>query len=82
MENIKSKIIPESLKRNIDETLTKQLFNANRYYAETNPNISHLINKELMDSPTEFLNKLIERWDWHNLYYELLLEPAYSNLVR
>ena len=82
MENIKSKIIPESLKRNIDETLTKQLFNANRYYAETNPNISHLMNKELMDSPTEFLNKLIERWDWHNLYYELLLEPAYSNLVR
>lgn len=63
MENIKSKIIPESLKRNIDETLTKQLFNANRYYAETNPNISHLMNKELMDSPTEFLNKLIERWD-------------------
>ena len=40
MENIKSKIIPDELKINIDEIMEKQLFNANRYYAESNPFIS------------------------------------------
>ena len=45
MENIKSKIIPESLKSNIDEVMERQLFNANRYYAESNPEISSLMKK-------------------------------------
>ena len=45
MENIKSKIIPESLKSNIDEVMERQLFNANRYYAESNPQISSLMKK-------------------------------------
>ena len=82
MENIKSKIIPESLKSNIDEVMEIQLFNANRYYAESNPEISDLMEKELYQSPTEFLHRLKTRWDWHNTYYELLLEPAFDKIIR
>ena len=82
MENIKSKIIPNTMKENIDEILEQQLFNANRYYAESNPNISQLMSEELWDSPEVFLKKLIDRWNWHNSYYEELLEPAFSDIVR
>jgi len=82
MENIKSKIIPEEWKENIDEIMEGQLFNANRYYAESNPNISSLMYDELYDTPQVFLRRLIDRWNWHNSYYELLLEPAYLSLVR
>ena len=81
MENLKSKIIPEEWKENIDEIMERQLFNANRYYAESNPNISKLMSKELHNSPQIFLKNLIDRWNWHNSYYELLLEPAYSSLI-
>lgn len=82
MENIKSKIIPESLKSNIDEVMERQLFNANRYYAESNPEISSLMKRELYQSPMEFLHKLKTRWNWHNTYYELLLEPAFTKIIR
>lgn len=82
MENIKSKIIPDNLKNNIDEVMEEQLFNANRYYAESNPEISNLMQEELHNSPEIFLNKLRTRWNWHNIYYEELLEPAYEKLVR
>lgn len=82
MENLKSKIIPSIWKKNIDEILEKQLFNANRYYAESNSNISLLMNMELSEQPDVFFKKLTDRWDWHNSYYELLLEPAYSDLVK
>ncbi|MGM9834394.1 MAG: C39 family peptidase [Bacilli bacterium] len=82
MENIKSKIIPNIMKKNIDEILEQQLFNANRYYAESNPNISQLMNKELLNAPEIFLKRLIDRWDWHNSYYEVLLEPAFLDLIR
>lgn len=82
MSDIKSKIIPNGMKSNIDEILEKQLFNVNRYYAESNPNISQLMDLELSNTPEEYLKKLIERWNWHNYYYEELLEPAYLNLFR
>ena len=82
MENIKSKIIPNVMKKNIDEILEQQLFNANRYYAESNPDISQLMNKELLNAPEIFLKRLIDRWNWHNSYYEVLLEPAFSDLIR
>lgn len=82
MENLKSKIIPDWLKVNIDEVLEKQLFNVNRYYAESNPNISNLMQDELFENPMDFLKKLKERWNWHNSYYEDLLEPSYSSLVK
>ena len=82
MENIKSKIIPEELKINIDEIMEKQLFNANRYYAESNPFISDLMKKELDDVPTVFLRRLQDRWRWHNHYYEELLEPAFQTLIK
>lgn len=82
MENIKSKIIPESLKINIDEIMEQQLFNANRYYAESNPEISNLMQKELHQRPEEFLHRLKTRWNWHNSYYELLLEPAFEKIVK
>lgn len=82
MENIKSKIIPEELKINIDEIMEKQLFNANRYYAESNPFISDLMKKELDDIPAVFLRRLQDRWKWHNCYYEKLLEPAFQTLIK
>ena len=82
MENIKSKIIPNYLKNDIDEIMEQQLFNANRYYAESNPEISNLMQQELLDGPEEFLQKLKDRWLWHNTYYEELLEPSYQNLVK
>ncbi len=82
MENIKSKIIPNYLKKNIDEIMEQQLFNANRYYAESNPNISNLMNSELYNEPEVFLNRLINRWNWHNSYYETILEPAYTTLIK
>ena len=63
MENIKSKIIPESLKSKIDEVMESQLFNANRYYAESNPKISSLMESELHQSPEEFLHRLKTRWN-------------------
>ena len=68
MENIKSRIIPENIKYDIDEIMEQQLFNANRYYAESNPEISNLMRKELFQSPEEFLHKLKTRWDWHNSF--------------
>ena len=57
-------------------------FNANRYYAETNPDISNLMNKEITENPVVFLNRLRERWNWHNSYYEDLFEKAYSRVVK
>lgn len=82
MENIKSKIIPENLKINIDEIMEQQLFNANRYYAESNPKISNLMQKELYQRPEDFLYRLRTRWNWHNTYYELLLEPAFEKIIK
>ena len=58
MENIKSKIIPNTMKKNIDEILEQQLFNANRYYAESNPNISQLMSNELLNGPEVFFKKI------------------------
>ena len=81
MENIKSKIIPEDLKNNIDDVLERQLFNANRYYAESNPEISNLMERELYQRPEEFLYRLKTRWNWHNTYYEFLLEPAFDKII-
>ena len=82
MENVKSRIIPESWKNNIDEIMEKQLFNANRYFAEANPNISYLMQQELYDTPMEFLNKLMSRWNWHNEFYEILLEPVCDSILK
>ena len=82
MGEFKSRIIPSNWKENIDEIMEQQLFNANRYFAEANPNISYLMQQELYDTPMEFLNRLMERWNWHNTFYEMLLEPACSSLLR
>ena len=82
MENIKSRIIPENLKNNIDEIMEQQLFNANRYYAEFNLEISDLMKAELYQTPEIFLERLRWRWNWHNTYYEKLLESAYEKIVR
>ncbi len=75
---MKKDIIPTSLKLNIDEVLEKQLFNANRYFAETNKTISKQMDKEIKDKSVNFLFKLKNRWNWHNMFYEYKLEPAYE----
>lgn len=80
MNNIKKTIIPNEMKKNIDEVLENQLFNANRYYAESNPEISRLMNEQIHQSPATFLLELKERWNWHNHFYEDLLEPAFKEI--
>lgn len=82
MKNIKKEIIPQEIKTNIDEILEKELFNANRYYAENDVNISKLMESEMKKSPIDFLRELRYRWDWHNHFYEDLLEPAYLEIVQ
>lgn len=82
VNSIKSKIIPESMKENIDDILEQQLFNANRYYAESNPNISKLMQYEANKSSIEFLSELRQRWNWHNIFYEDLAEKAYLELIK
>ncbi|MBR6778582.1 MAG: C39 family peptidase [Clostridia bacterium] len=82
MKNFKKEIIPQEMKRNIDEILEKELFNANRYYAENDVNISKLMESEMKKSPIDFLRELRYRWNWHNHFYEELLEPAFSEIVQ
>jgi len=79
--NLKSLIIPEEMKKNIDSILEEQLFNANRYYAESNSNILNLMNIELKKDSISFLSELKNRWKWHNSFYEDLLEPAFLELL-
>lgn len=79
--NIKSQIIPDEMKEKIDEILEQQLFNANRYYAESNSNIFELMRLEIFKPSTIFLDDLKSRWNWHNHFYEELLEPAYIELT-
>lgn len=79
--NIKKQIIPEEWKEDIDQILSNELLNANRYFAEINPKISQLIEKESNKTPEIFLQDLKERWEWHNRFYENLLEPALPLLL-
>lgn len=76
VSNIKKQIIPEEWKENIDQILSNELLDANRYFAEINPKLSQLIENESNKTPEIFLQDLRERWEWHNRFYENLLEPA------
>lgn len=77
VSEFKRKIIPKEMKLNIDAILEEQLFNANRYYAKLNADISKLARAEMVKLPTQFLAELKRRWTWHNHFYEDLLEPAF-----
>ena len=79
---MKSIIIPNEMKPNIDNILEEQLFNANRYYAESNSNIFELMENEKTKSSKDFLHELNARWNFHNEFYEHLLEPAYLELTK
>lgn len=78
---IKRKIIPESWKENIDEIVSTELVGANRYFAAKDENIASLIENESAHDPVTYLRDLHERWDWHNDFYENLLEPSISSLL-
>ena len=80
VSEFKKKIIPKEMKLNIDAILEEQLFNANRYYAKSNTDISALAKAELVKLPTQFLAELKRRWTWHNYFYENLLEPAFLEI--
>lgn len=77
----KQSIIPPELKQNVDEILKTQLFGVNQYYAESNPRISTLMKDEINKTSVEFLSELKKRWNWHNHFYEDLLEPAINELL-
>ena len=66
------------MKLNIDAIMNEQLLNANRSYAETNENI--VANMEILSKtlPSVFLSELKKRWNWHNHFYENLLEFCYN----
>ncbi len=80
MINYKSKIIQKYFDENIDNYMEKQLFNANRYYAETN--LGMLMSEELNEKPEDYYKKLVDRWNWHNSFYESLLEPAILDIIK
>ncbi len=79
--NIKKAIIPEEWKETIDDIMEKQLFNANRYYAENNPQLSEIVNAYTQLSSSEFLRILKKQWNWHNNFYENMLEPVVSSYL-
>jgi hypothetical protein len=76
----KQAIIPEDWKPRIDEVVEEQLVGANRYFAEANPQLAQLIEREKKRSPQDFNRALRDRWKWHNVLYETLLEPALPDL--
>lgn len=78
---IKRKIIPEDWKENIDKIIAEELVGANRYFAATNKDIVPLIEEESTYDPVTYLRDLQERWDWHNDFYENLLEPSIESLL-
>lgn len=74
-------IIPNEMKNNIDKILEEQLFKANRSYSEKNKIVKELMDIELKKSSIDFLKELDYRWNWHNSFYEELLEPSYFELM-
>lgn len=81
MRNLKSRIIPSAWKRDIDGVVERELVGANRYFAEANPRLGELIEEISTLPPTEFYQELRSRWNWHNQFYEDLLEPALPLLL-
>lgn len=73
---LKRDIIPTEWKNDIDKRLIDDLLYANRYFASSNPKMKDQITKEIKTVPTLFYKHLVDRWDWHNNFYEGLLEPA------
>lgn len=80
--DIKKKIIPEEWKEDIDNIMEKQLFNANRYYAENNPKLSEIVNTYTRLTSSDFLKVLKQQWSWHNSFYEDLLEPVVNLYIQ
>lgn len=80
--DIKKSIIPEEWKEDIDDIMEKQLFNANRYYAENNPKLSEIVNTYAQLTSNEFLKVLKKQWNWHNKFYEELLEPVVNSFIQ
>lgn len=77
----KSQIIPREWKDDIDRILSDELLGANRYFAKINPKISQLVDNEANKIPELFYDDLQKRWEWHNRFYEDLLEPALPAMI-
>lgn len=80
-KTLKSVIIPSLWKDDIDATIEKELVGANRYFAEANPHLSEIVERRSLIPPQEFFQELCARWNWHNEFYENLLEPALPLLL-
>jgi len=80
-KTLKSVIIPSSWKDDIDATIERELVGANRYFAEANPHLSEIVERRSLLLPQEFFQELCARWNWHNEFYENLLEPALPLLL-
>ncbi len=80
-KNRKSVLIPDGWKGSIDEILTKELLGANRYFAQSNPLLRNLVEEQARKDPVTFYEELVNRWNWHNVFFEELLEPALNDLL-
>jgi len=80
-ENYKREIIPEEWKADIDEIIARELHGANRAFAQLNEKVVHGIDIESKKQPDSFYRDLIERWGWHDVFYENLLEPAVGLII-
>lgn len=75
--SIKSAIIPDNMKKNIDIILEKELFNANRNHVQNESFLRERMEALYSLLPTDFYAQLVERWNWHNEFYEDLFEKAF-----
>jgi hypothetical protein len=77
----KADIIPEEWKPTIDSLLQHELFAANRSFAALHPALTRQVQAQAQKPPEQFNRELEERWEWHDMFYEQLLEPALHALI-
>src|SRR3989338_10114715 len=79
--SLKSRIIPNEWKDDIDGILKRELQQANRSFVVKDQALAALIAKQARKDPETFLRELKDRWDWHNHFYEDILEPALPSML-
>lgn len=81
VKKTKASIIPALWKDNIDYIIESELVGANRSLVDANPHLSAIVERYARIPPQTFFQELRSRWNWHNEFYENLLEPALPLLL-
>jgi hypothetical protein len=71
----KAEFIPAEYKVDIDKNLVDDYMQANRYYAENNPELSSRIESIAQLSPEFFYSGLVDAWKNHHNFFEATLQP-------